>query len=249
MTATNVDAVIKGPMNGTVTRASSFLSPNLWFYTQFPDTTTFSLDNAKALLDAAGWVPGSDGIRAKGGKKLEVEMCTTTRQYRGDSLTLIAADFKKIGILGTVKSKPAQPDVFGGWNQVPADQDCNVQRGNFDVAMHGNVSSPDPTSFYLAFSSTGYPDNPPHNGGNESRWSTPEMDAAWEIINTSLDTVAVKDAMSTVLKTISSEDNTGYLPFFNHQNVWLVSPKLKNFTGNPSTATGNWNTEDWWLAP
>ena len=145
-------------------------------------------------------------------------------------------------------SFPAVPNVFGGWNEVPADQDCNVQHGNFDVAMHGNTSSPDPTSFYLLFSSKGNPDIPPHNGGNEMRWSSPEMDTAWETINTSLDPAVVKDAMSTVLKLLSADTNTGYLPFFNHQNVWLVSPKLHNFTGNPSTATGNWNTEDWWLS-
>jgi peptide/nickel transport system substrate-binding protein len=30
----------------------------------------FSIDKAKAVLDAAGWKPGADGVRTKGGKKL-----------------------------------------------------------------------------------------------------------------------------------------------------------------------------------
>jgi peptide/nickel transport system substrate-binding protein len=219
----------------------------LWFYKDVPLPVTFDLDGAKKLLDTAGWVPGADGIRAKGGKKLQVELCTTTRQYRADSITLIAGDLKKIGILGDVKVKPAQPDVFGGWNQVTADTDCNVQRGNYDIAMHGNTSSPDPTSFYLAFSSKGNPDIPPHNGGNEARWFSPEMDAAWETINTSLDPAVIKDAMGKVLDIIGSDKNTGYLPFFNHRNVWLVSPKFKNFVADPSVGAADWNTEDWWL--
>ena len=247
MTATDVDSIIKGPMNGTVTRATSFLSPMLWFYKDVPLPATFDLAASKALLDGAGWVPGADGIRAKGGKKLEVELCTTTRQYRADSITLIASDLKKVGILADVKVKPAQPDVFGGWNQVAPDTDCNVQRGNYDVAMHGNTSSPDPTAFYLLFSSKGNPDIPPHNGGNEMRYSNPEMDAAWETINTSLDPAVIQDAMGKVLAILGSDQNTFYLPFFNHQNVWLLSPKFQNFVADPSLGAADWNTEDWWL--
>ncbi|MCX5401049.1 ABC transporter family substrate-binding protein [Streptomyces sp. NBC_00102] len=33
---------------------------------------TYAPDEAKKSLDAAGWKPGSDGVRAKGGKKLEI---------------------------------------------------------------------------------------------------------------------------------------------------------------------------------
>jgi peptide/nickel transport system substrate-binding protein len=249
MKATDVDAVIKGPMNGTVTRASSFVSPLLWFYKDEPAPAAADPTAAAAMLDAAGWAPGADGIRAKGGKKLEVEYCTTTRQYRADAITLIAGQLKKIGILADVKVKPAQPDVFGGWNQVPADQDCNTSHGNFDVVMHGFISSPDPTAGYLTYSSKGIPDLPPHNGGNEMRYSNPDMDAAWEIVNTSLDPNEIKDAMGKIQDIYSNPDlNTFELPFFNHRNVWLVNPKMKNFVGNPSTATGNWNTEDWWLS-
>lgn len=249
MKAVDVDAVIKGPMNGTVTRASSFVSPLLWFYKQEPAWPAADPAGAAAMLDQAGWTVGSDGIRAKGGKKLEIEYCTTNRQYRADSITLIASQLKKIGILADVKVKPAVPDVFGGWNQVPADQDCNTSHGNFDVVMHGFISSPDPTSGYLVYSSKGNPDLPPHNGGNEMRYSNPDMDAAWEIVNTSLDPNAIKDAMGKIQDIYANPDlNTFELPFFNHRNVWLVSPKMKNFVGNPSTATGNWNTEDWWLS-
>jgi peptide/nickel transport system substrate-binding protein len=142
MKATDVDAVIKGPMNGTVTRANSFVSPLLWFYKQEPAWPAADPQGAAAMLDAAGWAVGSDGIRAKNGKKLEVEYCTTTRQYRADSITLIASQLKAIGILADVKVKPANPDVFGGWNNVPADQDCNTSHGNFDVDQGGHGHDP-----------------------------------------------------------------------------------------------------------
>jgi len=248
MKAIDVDAVIAGPMNGTVTRAASFVSPLQWFFKQEPTPPPADPAGAAAMLDAAGWTVGSDGIRAKGGKKLEIEYCTTNRQYRADSITLVASQLKKIGVLADVKVKPAQPDVFGGWNQVPADQDCNTSHGNFDVVMHGFTSSTDPTGAYLVYSSKGNPDIPPHNGGNETRISIPAMDAAWDTVNTSLDPNQVKDAMGTIQDIYADPNqNTFEVPFFNHRNVWLVSPKVHNFVGNPSTATGNWNAFDWWI--
>lgn len=249
MLTIDVKAVITGPMNGTVTRAKSFVSPLLWFYKDEPTNTgNGDIESAKKLLDAAGWVPGADGIRAKGGKKLEIEYCTTTRQYRIDAITLIASQLLPLGVKAKVVSKPAQPDVFGGWNQVPNDQDCNTQHGNFDVVMHGFTSSQDPTASYLTYSSKGIPDAPPHQGGNETRISIPEMDAAWETIVHTLDTSKIKDAYATVQDIYASDQNTFEVPFFNHVNVWLLNPKLHNFVGNPSTAEADWNTEDWWVA-
>jgi peptide/nickel transport system substrate-binding protein len=248
MTATDVDAVIAGPMNGTVKRAKSFVSPLLWFYKDEPVNVGLGkADDASKLLEDAGWVMGTDKIRAKGGKKLELEFCTTTRQYRIDAITLIASQLAPIGIKAKVVVKNANPDVFGAWNQVPADQDCNVARGNFDVVMHGFTGSQDPTSPYLNYSSKGIPDAPPHQGGNETRISIPAMDAAWETIVHTLDTQKITDAYATIQDIYASDQNTFELPFFNHVNVWLINPKLHNMVGNPTTSEADWNTEDWWI--
>ena len=48
------------------------------------DATTESLfsfdpDKAKQLLDAAGWQPGSDGVRVKGGQRLEINFPIISR--------------------------------------------------------------------------------------------------------------------------------------------------------------------------
>ena len=248
MTTINVDEVIAGPMNGTVTRAKSFVSPLLWFYKDEPaNTGNGKADDANKMLDDAGWTKGADGTREKGGKKLEIKYCTTTRQYRIDAITLIASQLKAIGVKATVVSKPAQPDVFGGWNQVPADQECNTQHGNFDVVMHGFTSSQDPTASYLTYSSKGNPDIPPHQGGNETRISIPELDAAFETVVHTLDTQKIVDAYATIQDIYASDKNTFEVPFFNHVNVWLINPKMHNMVGNPSTAEADWNTEDWWI--
>ena len=40
-----------------------------------------------------------------------------------------------IGIRVNVLVKPALPDVFGGWTQVPDDTPCNTIHGNYDYAI------------------------------------------------------------------------------------------------------------------
>jgi len=248
MEATDVDAVIAGPMGGSVTRSCNNVgSPGFWWYKQESCPKTDPQD-AASKLDALGWtVDPSDGIRAKNGVKLSVDYCTTTRPYRVDSITLIASQLKAIGIDATVNAKPAQPDVFGGWNDVPADTKCNGIHGNYDVLMHGYTSTPDPTAAYNVYTTQGIPDNPPHNGQNETRVSIPAMDAAYQIVNTSLDPNVVKAQMDIIQDIYGSDQNTFELPFFVHKNVWLVSTKVHNYLGNPTSATGSWNAGDWWV--
>ncbi|HOK18279.1 MAG TPA: ABC transporter substrate-binding protein [Caldisericia bacterium] len=53
---------------------------------------------AKKLLDEAGWVLQADGYRYKDGKKLTLELSTTTRQDRKDEAVIIQKQLKDIGI-------------------------------------------------------------------------------------------------------------------------------------------------------
>jgi len=113
--------------------------------------------------------------------------------------------------------------------------------------MHGYIGTPDPTAGYLVYTTDGIPDAPPHNGQNETRISLPDMDAAFKTVTTSLDPGTIAAAMDKIQDIYGSDENTFELPLMVHKNLWLVSPKLHNFVGNPSTATGNWNVGDWWV--
>ncbi len=53
---------------------------------------------AKALLDEAGWKPGADGIRAKDGKRLRLPIHAIAGYGYPDTLTLIQAQLKEVGI-------------------------------------------------------------------------------------------------------------------------------------------------------
>ena len=74
--AINRDELVKVGWNGEADPLYGPLSPSEFGYSQNAETEArkqaFNIDTAKKMLAAEGWVPGSDGTLAKGGKKLEV---------------------------------------------------------------------------------------------------------------------------------------------------------------------------------
>ncbi|HMJ80820.1 MAG TPA: ABC transporter substrate-binding protein, partial [Candidatus Dormibacteraeota bacterium] len=247
--ATDREAIAAGPLQGNVSVTNNFVSPLTWYYKDEGGSTKADPAAAQKLLGDAGWVAGSDGYLAKGGKTLELKYCTTTRQVRIDTLTLVAAQLKAIGVKADVVSVPANPNMFGGWNSVPADTNCNTQHGNYDVAEHGFIAPLDPLGAYSTYHSSQIPDDPPHNGANETRIALPALDAAYDAVKDTVDFTKVQAAMATVQDIYASDQNTYELPLYLRKDVWLVNPKLQNFTGNPSTVSSQWNIGDWWLQP
>ncbi len=119
---------------------------------------TFAYDPAKAtaLLDAAGWVAGDDGIRAKEGVKLSFSALANSATKTNEGIVLAIQEFLlEVGIELT----PAfEADAY--WDKLLGKQ--------FQIALVGYTFAPDPDQS-LAWSSTS-PYNP--NG-----YSNPEVDA------------------------------------------------------------------------
>ena len=74
--AINRDEIIKVAWNGEADAIYGPLSPSQFGYSQNAETEarkqSYNTDTAKKMLAAEGWVPGSDRILAKAGKKFEV---------------------------------------------------------------------------------------------------------------------------------------------------------------------------------
>jgi peptide/nickel transport system substrate-binding protein len=91
-----------------------FRSPNTKF--------EFNVDKANALLDAAGWKKGADGVREKGGKKLKLVYQTSVNALRQKEQAVIKQAAQKAGIDLELKSVTASvffssdvanPDTYG----------------------------------------------------------------------------------------------------------------------------------------
>lgn len=64
--------------------------------------TDFNVAKANQLLDEAGWTKGSDGVREKGGKKLEVSFWALNGGGMGDVAQVIQAQLAQVGIKAKV---------------------------------------------------------------------------------------------------------------------------------------------------
>jgi peptide/nickel transport system substrate-binding protein len=242
--ATDRQAIAAGPLGGNVSVANNFISPLAWYYKNEGGSTAADPTAATKLLTDAGWVKGSDGVLAKGAVKLELQYCTTTRQVRQDTLKLVASQLQAVGIKADVNAVSAT-DLFGGWDATKADTKCNLVHGNFDVAEFAYVSPLDPLGSYNVYTTQGIPDTAPHNGQNTTRISLPALDTAYNNVKGSVDPTVVKAAMAAIQDIYVSDQNTYELPLYNRKDVWLVKPRIHNFTGNPTTSAGTWNIGDW----
>jgi peptide/nickel transport system substrate-binding protein len=128
----------------------TFLPPASWASMQNEDFAkewstkyplhTYPYDAAKAnsMLDAAGWVKGSDGIRAKGGVKLSFDYATTAANRTREQITqLVAADLKAVGIDAKLKYVPST-EYFG--------DDGYLARRQHDFAQYAWILDVDPGS-------------------------------------------------------------------------------------------------------
>src|SRR5215210_3073723 len=224
-------------LGGTVQVANTNISPGAWF---FADQTpaTFDPEKAKQILEDAGWKAGSDGIREKDGLKAKIELCTTTRQVRIDTLALIANWLKDVGI-EAVSNPVDSTAIFADYNEATADTPCGLSVSNFDLAEHAFSSSIDPLGNYFNYHSSQFePD-----GANDAQVVDSGIDAALDTVKNSVDFNVIKDAMAE-FQTIYVE-KTVEIPLYYRKNVELVSPKVGNFFANPTQAGPTWNAVDW----
>jgi peptide/nickel transport system substrate-binding protein len=123
---------------------------------------------ANKLLDEAGWKMGSDGYRYKDGKKLTLELSTTTRQDRKDEATVIQAQLKKIGI--DIQTKFLSSTYFFG---------TYTTHRMFQIAMFAWGGDPlDPGGFTMYHSSQIPTEANNWQGQNYSGISDPTLDDA-----------------------------------------------------------------------
>jgi peptide/nickel transport system substrate-binding protein len=114
---------------------------------------------AKQLLESAGYTLGSDGIYAKGGKKLSFRFSTTAgNQLRETQGVLFQAQMKQIGIQIKIANAPSTK-FFGE----------NLPNGNFDIADFAWVGTPFAVSGSKAIYVT-------DGGSNYGKYSNPQVD-------------------------------------------------------------------------
>lgn len=146
------------------------------------DVCKFDLAAANKELDGAGWVKGSDGVRAKGGVKLEVTYQTTVNAIRQNTQNVMKQNWESVGFKVNLKSVDAavfftntSPD---GANHFWA-----------DIEMYTNSGDPDPTSYFNSGWSCAQIASKANNwqSGNYSRYCNKDFDAIVAQLRTETD--------------------------------------------------------------
>jgi peptide/nickel transport system substrate-binding protein len=155
-----------------------FRSPNNKF--------EFNTDKANAILEAAGWKKGADGIREKGGKKLKFVYQTSVNSLRQKEQAVVKQGAQKAGIDLELKSVTAS--VF--FSSDVANPDTY---GKFWVDMQmytTTMTQPDPERFmdqYVSWEVSNKANK--WQGRNICRWVNEEYDKTYRAAEGELDPV------------------------------------------------------------
>ena len=135
---------------------------------------------ANALLDAAGWERGPDGIRVKDGRRLELLFQTSTNAVRQDFQALIQQWWREIGVETRLRNIDA--GVFFGAD--PASPDT-FTRFRADVQMYANFFEGADPSRHLEAHRCGRAPEPgtQWQGQNINRFCTDTAEALWAALD------------------------------------------------------------------
>jgi peptide/nickel transport system substrate-binding protein len=223
------DAIVQAIYNGYAVIGQGTMPTLSFAYAPDQITTKYPYDIKKAeqLLDAAGWVKGSDGIRAKDGKKLQFTLWTgSISKAFGQLITVLQQQWKAIGVDATPKVEE--------WNaflsRITETHDFEM----FLVGFSWGVD-PDQTAMWASQSYTG--------GFNMGKYANPQVDQLLAQGLTELDT-AKRKALYVQMQNILMDDLPNVVLAF-PQALAVVNKRVKNFY--PNAVNFRWNIEKVWL--
>jgi len=146
----------------------------------------FNVDKAVDILEKAGWVKGSDGIRAKDGKKLKFVFQTSINQPRQKTQAIVKQAAAKAGIELELKSVVAS--VFFSSDAANAD---TFPHFSADLQMYNTtMTAPDPQYFMNQFCSwEAAAKANKYQGRNITRFRSEEYDRAYQASDSEVDPV------------------------------------------------------------
>jgi peptide/nickel transport system substrate-binding protein len=200
----------------------------------------FSVDKADQLLEEAGWKRGSDGVRAKDGKKLKLVFQTSINAPRQKTQAIVKQACQKAGI--DVELKSVTGSVYFSSDVANPD---TARKFYSDIQMYtaGTPSVPDPERFMQQFVSweIASKDNK-WQGSNPTRWRNEEYDNIFRAAQGELDPVK-RAALFIKMNDMVVED-VAVIPVVNRRGVAAMSHKLR------ATLSGwdndFWNLKDWY---
>lgn len=229
----NRAAMVSTVLAGSGLPAATPISPYLsqWY----DPAATFGYDPAAAgrLLDAAGWVRGSDGKRAKNGQPARLPVLYPSADSLRKELALAAAsDIAKLGI-----DAPVEGTTF----------ELMLKRQREAASIWGGGDPYDPDSAAYTLLNSRYIGKDGYV--NMTRYRNPQVDAALDKGRRSNDPAARKAAYADFQRAYVADPGWAFLVFLNHTYVmrdgWTgLQPQIEPHDHGLLHAPW-WNLEKW----
>jgi len=211
-------------VNGPIQPLSPAYEPNVRRYAHDPAA-------ARALLEAAGWKAGTDGVRVKDGTRLSFTLITQAGfAIRENVAQTLQQAFREVGAEAKVQLVDGT-SISALWFN-----------GNFDAMLHWWQQGADPeiTLFFAG-------DRAPPAGRNINFLS----DTALTALLYRSDRTVVESERNELLKTAQRRvaDLAPEIPLYNTSKIDAIPKEMQGFTGNPTNAGPFWNVHAWRIAP
>ena len=200
-----------------------------WAYAPDQITTKYTYDPNKAnqLLDQAGWVKGSDGIRAKGGQKLSFTMWGQSGSPVIDGyIASMQQLWKAIGVDCIPKTEEFSSLVA----RLTESHDFEMVIVGFSWGV-----DPDQTSMWATQSYGG--------GFNLNKYSNPQVDTILKQALSELDQEKRKQ-LYIQMQNIVVDDAPSIILYFT-QTPAAVNKRVHNL--KPNAVATRWNSQTWWV--
>ncbi len=205
--------------------------PFSWAYR--PNMTSYGPDvaTARALLTQAGYSPGPNGIFAKNGRPLSIELSTNSANAtRRLVQTQVQAMLQAVGIDAQIKNFPGNL-FFATYGQGGV-----LSTGKFDLAIYGWIAGIDPDDHSLYACS-----EVPPRGVNYSHYCSAAMDSAQSAALASYEEAPRKKAYYTIAGLIASD--VPEVIIWYARTPQATNPDFKGFAPNPVNEA--WNAYQW----
>jgi peptide/nickel transport system substrate-binding protein len=177
-------------------------------------------DQAKALLDEAGWTDtNGDGTRDKDGVELVLRYGTTTREIRQDTQAVVQQQFQDLGI--GLELKTYDSDIF--FNSY-GDQGP-MYSGELDISQFSTAPAyPDPDTADFLCSEIPSDENPA--GVNYMLYCDEELDALFRQQASQVDPAEREATMHQITKYMF--DNVYWLGVWQDPDLWGIAERIHN---------------------
>ncbi len=216
---------------GTADVGYADIPPALYGGTAHDDPNGFDPAAARALLDAAGWKPGPDGVRTRNGKRLELLLVGFAGSTSARSFDVqVQSELKAVGFDPQIKDYA--PATFFA----PASAGGPLNSGNFDLAPFSWLSGTDLDNSILFTCGA----RPP-NGRNYENYCSPQMEALQREARTTYDDAKRRAAYAKIEALVVRDVPMAFISY----------PKIRVFRNadlhrpEPNGVTLWWHVAEW----